>query len=145
MSPKTTKKKTSDKKETKKYFEAVGKRKTAVARVRLFEKGEGKFEVNNKDYKEYFPTTELQKIATESLEKMECLSKFDISARVAGSGVHSQAEAVRHGIARALVKFDGEFRKKLRKAGLLTRDPRQRERKKFGLRRARRARQWRKR
>lgn len=145
MPTKTTKKKTSTKKETKKYFEAVGKRKTAIARVRLFEKGKGNLTVNNKDFKEYFPTTELRKIATESLEKMECLGKFDISVKATGSGVHSQAEAVRHGIARALVKFDGEFRKKLRKAGLLTRDPRQRERKKFGLRRARRARQWRKR
>lgn len=142
--PKTA---TKEKKVSKdaKYFEAVGKRKTAIARVRLFEKGKGKFTVNEKDCKEYFPTAELQKIATEALEKTDYSGKFDISVKVKGSGYHSQAEAVRHGIARGLVEFDPDLRKKLRRAGFLTRDPRQRERKKFGLRRARRARQWRKR
>ncbi len=144
MPTKTTKRKTS-KEKNKKYLEAVGKRKTAAARVRLFEGGKGEIIVNSKDYKDYFPTPELQKIVTAAMEEMECLNKFDLSVKVAGSGVHSQAEAVRHGTARALVEFNEDFRKKLRKAGFLTRDPRQRERKKFGLKRARRARQWRKR
>ncbi len=140
--PKNTKEKESKK---EKYFESVGKRKTAVARVRLFEKGKGKFTINDKDLKKYFPTSDLQKIATEALEKTDYSGKFDVSVKVTGSGIHSQAEAIRHGISRSLVEFDSELRRKLRRAGFLTRDPRQRERKKFGLRRARRARQWRKR
>ena len=76
---------------------------------------------------------------------MKCVGHFKVSIKVSGGGVHSQAEAVRHGIARALVKFNADFRKKLRRAGHITRDPRKRERKKFGLKRARRAPQWSKR
>ena len=130
--------------EVVKYFEAVGRRKTAVARVRLFTQGSG-ISVNDKEYKEYFPIVELQQTAAAALEKMKSLDKFRVSARVKGGGVHAQAEAVRHGIARALVKFSPDFRKKLRKSGFLTRDPRMRERKKFGLKRARKAPQWQKR
>jgi len=127
------------------YFEAVGRRKTAVARMRLFTKGGKEFLVNDKPYQAYFPTLVLQQAALASLEKMKCLDKFRISAKVKGGGLNAQAEAVRHGIARALVLFNPDFRKRLKKAGFLTRDPRMRERKKFGLKRARRAPQWKKR
>ena len=127
------------------YFEAVGRRKTSVARVRLFTKGEKNFLVNNKTLEVYFPTFELQKTAQAALEKMSCLGKFKVSALVKGGGLHSQAEAVRHGTVRALVIFNPDFRKGLKKTGFLTRDPRMRERKKFGLKRARRAPQWQKR
>lgn len=127
------------------YFEAVGRRKTAVARVRLFTKGGKEFLVNDKPYQVYFPTLALQQAALASLEKMKCLDKFRISAKVKGGGLNAQAEAVRHGIARALILFNPDFRKRLKKVGFLTRDPRMRERKKFGLKRARRAPQWKKR
>lgn len=128
-----------------KYFEAVGRRKTAVARVRLFTRGEKLFLINEKPVEKYFPTLGLQKIAQAALEKMKCLDKFRISVKVKGGGLSAQAEAIRHGIARALVLFNPDFRKRLKKAGFLKRDPRMRERKKFGLKRARRAPQWQKR
>jgi len=128
-----------------KYFEAEGRRKTAVARIRLFTLGEKGFLVNAKSLQQYFPTFELQQITQASLEKMKCLDKFRVSARVQGGGLHAQAEAIRRGIARALVLFNPDFRKRLKAAGFLRRDPRMRERKKFGLKRARRAPQWQKR
>jgi len=128
-----------------KYFEAEGRRKTAVARIRLFTLGEKGFLVNAKPLQQYFPTFELQQTAQTSLETMKCLDKFRVSARVRGGGLKAQAEAVRHGIARALVLFNPDFRKRLKAAGFLRRDPRMRERKKFGLKRARRAPQWQKR
>ena len=127
------------------YFEAVGRRKTAVARIRLQNLGSGEFLVNDKPLEKYFPVSELQQIAKESLAKMGCLGKFKVLAKVRGGGLHAQAEAVRHGISRVLVKFDSNFRKVLKKSGFLTRDSRMRERKKFGLKRARRAPQWQKR
>jgi len=127
------------------YLEAIGRRKTSVARVRLFTKGEKVFLVNEKPYNLYFPTLELQQIASDSFEKMKCLNKFRVLVKVKGGGLHSQAEAVRHGTARVLVKLEPDFKKKLKKFGYLTRDPRVRERKKFGLKRARRAPQWQKR
>ena len=127
------------------YFEAVGRRKTSIARVRLFTRGEKAFLVNGKPYNVYFPALELKQIAQSSLEKMNCLDKFMVQVLVKGGGFHSQAEAVRHGTARALVLFNQDFRKRLKKAGFLTRDPRMRERKKFGLKRARKAPQWAKR
>ena len=140
-----TKAKAKAKVKVERYIEAVGRRKTAVARVRLQTQGRKEFLVNNKTLEIYFPILELQQIAKESLEKMNCLEKFNISAKVKGGGLHDQAQALRHGIARALVKFDSEFRKRLKKTGFLTRDSRMRERKKFGLKRARRAPQWKKR
>src|SRR3990167_8361264 len=127
------------------YFEAIGRRKTAVARVRLFTKGEKEFIVNNKPYQQYFILPEDQETAVSSMKKMKCFDKFRVTVKVEGGGRHAQAEAVRHGTARVLVDFNQNFRKRLRKAGFLTRDPRMRERKKFGLRRARRAPQWAKR
>jgi len=127
------------------YFEAVGRRKTAVARVRLFTQGEKVFLVNLKPYQEYFPTLELQQTVIAPLVKMKCLDRFRGLAKIKGGGIQAQAEAFRHGLARALVLFNPTFRKRLKKAGYLTRDSRMRERKKFGLKRARRAPQWQKR
>jgi len=127
------------------YYEAVGRRKTAVARVRFYTRGEKEFLVNNQPYQKYFAYPDVQEIASAALKKMKCLDRFRVTAVVTGGGSHAQAEAVRHGIARVLVDFNANFRKRLRKAGYLTRDPRMRERKKFGLRRARRAPQWAKR
>lgn len=143
----TKKKATKPRKKAKpvKYFEAIGRRKTAKARVRIFTQGEKTILINEKSYQDYFPTKELQQIVLSSLEKMKVLEKFRVLVKVKGGGTTSQAEAVRHGISRALVKFNSEFRKRLRKLGFLTRDPRMRERKKFGLKRARRAPQWSKR
>ncbi len=128
-----------------KYFEATGRRKTAVARVRMYTKGANGMEVNGMDFTKYFPTKSLQGTALASLDKMKSLERFRITAVVNGGGISAQAEAVRHGIARALVVFNADYRKRLRKAGFLTRDPRMKERKKFGLKRARRAPQWSKR
>ncbi|MCX6759272.1 MAG: 30S ribosomal protein S9 [Candidatus Nealsonbacteria bacterium] len=158
-------KKTKEPLKTKKekYFEGVGRRKTAVARVRLFSRKEGGSSkrtsssslpslslressvVNEKPLEEYFPTIELQQAVYAPLNLMDCLEQFKVSVKVKGGGTVSQAEAVRHGVARALVLFNPDFRKKLKKAGYLKRDPRMRERKKFGLKRARRAPQWSKR
>jgi len=133
------------KKTDEKYFPAVGRRKTSIARVRLFTVGKKGIIVNEKTYKEYFPTVALQKKIKAPLEKLSCEDKFSFSIKVKGGGISSQAEACRHGISRALVLMNPYFKKKLRKAGFLTRDPRMRERKKFGLKRARKAPQWSKR
>ena len=134
-----------EKKKEARYIEAVGRRKTAVARVRLWTRGKKELLINDKPCQDYFPTFELQQIATGALNKMKSLGRFRVLVKVKGGGVHSQAEAIRHGIARALVMFNADYKKRLRKAGYLTRDPRMRERKKFGLKRARRAPQWQKR
>ncbi len=142
---KTTEKQEKAKKDKKKeYFEAVGKRKRAAARVRIFE-GEKEVLVNGKSCKDYFLRPDLEEKAVSPFVKMKVFSKFGFVAKIKGGGIVSQSEAVRHAISRALIKYNPEFRKKLRKLGFLTRDPRKRERKKFGLKRARRARQWRKR
>lgn len=127
------------------YFEAVGRRKTAVARVRLFTRGEKQFLVNGKPYQEYFPIADDQQTVTASMRKMKCLDKFKVTVLVSGGGHSAQAEAVRHGTARVLVDFNNNFKKRLRKVGYLTRDPRMRERKKFGRKRARKSPQWAKR
>ncbi len=133
------------------YFEAVGRRKTAIARVRLFTSspaqsiGEGNLIINNKSYKEYFPSLLLQKTIETPFIKLKSMNRFNGTIKVKGGGVNSQAEAIRHGISRALVLFDINFRKKLKKSGFLTRDSRKVERKKFGLKKARRAPQWSKR
>jgi small subunit ribosomal protein S9 len=123
---------------------AVGRRKTSAARVRL-EKGNGTVVVNNKDIKEYFPTVFWQNKVIAPLEVVGKEKEFNISARVLGGGVNSQAEAVRHGVARALIKLDEALKPVLKAEGFLTRDPRVKERKKPGKRRARRTQQWRKR
>ncbi len=127
-----------------KYFEAVGRRKTSIARVRLFTKP-GDFLVNDKLYSVYFPTIELQKIVEDALQKMKLFGRFKVTVKAKGGGIHSQAEATRHGLARCLTKFNPDFRKRLKRAGYLKRDPRMKERKKPGLKKARRAPQWQKR
>ena len=128
------------------YLYAVGKRKSASARVRLYPKdNRGQVTVNGKDYKTYFPYFEFQNIIEQPLKKSGLLGKYFISVKVLGGGFRGQAEAVRHGLARVLLKLDETYRKSLRSEGWLTRDPREKERKKPGLKRARRAPQWQKR
>jgi len=126
------------------YWEGIGRRKTATARVRLWPKGKG-FLVNEKPLKEYFPISNLVQTATAPLEELKLSSKFKVTAKTSGGGIGGQAEAVRHGLARALAKFDPKLQKTMREQGFLTRDSRMKERKKPGLKRARKAPQWQKR
>lgn len=127
------------------YWYAVGRRKTAIARVRIWKKEAGDIEVNGKSLEAYFPTVGHQEIVKSPLEAVGRLGKNRISVRVVGGGTVSQAGSIRHGVARALLLVDAEYRSALKSAGYLTRDPRGKERKKFGLKRARRAPQWSKR
>lgn len=117
-------------------FWGTGRRKASTARVRIL-KGEGKILVNQRPFDEYFPIPLTRKIILQPLTVTETVGKFDVLANIAGGGSTGQAGAFRHGIARALVKFNEEFRSLLRKNGLLTRDPRMKERKKYGLKKAR--------
>ena len=126
------------------YFYAIGRRKTAMAKVRGFENLKD-FTVNTKELVKYFPTKPLQKIVLSPLATLGLESKLGWKVNVSGGGYHAQAEAVRHGIAKALVSRNAEDRRTLKKAGFLTRDPRVKERKKPGLKKARRAPQWSKR
>lgn len=126
------------------YLFAVGRRKTAVARVRLYQNGTGAITVNKKEYSAYFPAQTWQTIIKQPL-LLSGYARGDFSIKVAGGGVQSQAESIRHGIARVLLLADPALRKVLKPAGLLTRDARVKERKKYGLKRARRAPQWQKR
>ncbi|MCX6807331.1 MAG: 30S ribosomal protein S9 [Patescibacteria group bacterium] len=127
------------------YFYAVGRRKTAVARVRLYSNGSGEIEINEKAMNDYFTRADQAEEAIAPLKLLEKRKDFDFTIRVAGGGLTAQAEAIRHGIARALVEFDGDLRPELKKAGYLRRDARKVERKKPGLRKARRAAQFSKR
>lgn len=127
------------------YIEAVGRRKTSVARVRLHPGSKEGYEINESDLQTHFPTKELQHIITQPFAQEGLSQKFYVTVHVNGGGLHAQAEAIRHGVARALTTFDEELRKPLKKEGFLKRDPRSKERKKFGLRKARRAPQWSKR
>jgi small subunit ribosomal protein S9 len=126
-----------------KYIEAVGRRKTSVARVRIVPASKTSFKINEKTFDEYFPTLELRKVVEEAITASK--ETFKVSAHVKGGGIHSQAEAVRHGIARALVKNDDKTKTVLKTSGFLKRDPRAKERRKFGLKKARKAPQWSKR
>ncbi|MEK7565124.1 MAG: 30S ribosomal protein S9 [Patescibacteria group bacterium] len=142
----------SEKKDSKKYFEAVGRRKRSIARVRIFttspkdSASQGGFVVNDKTLKDYFGSGPIfMETAMESLNRLKASDHFKVSVKVNGGGTNSQAEAIRLGIARALVKFDLNFRKKLKKSGMLRRDPREKERRKYGLKKARRAPQFSKR
>lgn len=126
------------------YFYANGKRKTSVARVRMYENGKGEIVVNNKPFSEYF-FGELMTSVKAPLKMANALKLFDIIALIEGGGISSQADALRHGISKALLQYDPELRSQLKKAGFLTRDARVKERKKPGLKRARRAPQWAKR
>ncbi len=130
--------------EGKPYFYGTGRRKSSVARVRLYN-GTGKITINDRDIDDYFGLETLKLIARQPLSLTGTLDKFDIVCRVSGGGVTGQAGAIRHGVARALLQFNEELRPQLKKAGLLTRDPRMKERKKYGLKGARRAPQFSKR
>ena len=129
----------------KTYIETIGRRKTSTARVRMTPSTKQSFEINEKDMATYFPTEELQKIITDAFTALESKGHFTITIKVTGGGIHSQAEAVRHGISRGLVKEDETQKTTLKKAGYLKRDPRMKERRKFGLKKARKAPQWSKR
>ncbi len=122
----------------------TGRRKNSTARVRLIP-GDGNIVINGKELNEYFGVETLKVIVKQPLTLTETINKFDIIANVHGGGFSGQAGAIRHGIARALLKAEGEFRPSLKKAGFLTRDPRMKERKKYGLKKARRAPQFSKR
>ncbi len=133
------------KKKVAAYTEAVGRRKTAVARVRISPGKEKTFSINGKDFQEYFPVSEVRKTIVAPLDLFGDAEKFNIFVKVKGGGYNAQAEAIRHGLARVMIKIDADYKKPLKKTGFLTRDSRMRERKKFGLKRARRAPQWSKR
>ena len=121
------------------YFYGTGRRKKSVARVRLYQ-GTGSVKINGRDIDDYFGLDTLKLIVRQPLNLTGTADKFDIECRVAGGGVTGQAGAIRHGIARALLQFNSEeLRPQLKKAGFLTRDPRMKERKKYGLKAARRA------
>jgi len=130
-----------------KYFEAVGRRKSATARIRIFHKhaDKGKIKVNDKELNIYFPIAELQNIVKDPFKKTKNEKEFFVSIKIYGGGIKSQAEAVRLGISRALLKFEPTLRQILKAEGFLTRDSRIKERKKFGLKKARKAPQWSKR
>lgn len=137
-----------------KYFEAVGRRKEATARVRVYTKkstdtqvSEEKalITVNDKPYSDYFKAIPLQNIVEAPLRKLKSLNRFKATVKVLGGGIHGQADAIKLGLSRALVLFDPNFSKRLRKAGYLTRDSREKERRKYGLKKARKSPQWSKR
>ena len=130
--------------ESNPYFYGTGRRKESVARVRVYA-GTGKVTINDRDIDDYFGLDTLKLIVNQPLVLTETKEKFDVVCRVNGGGVSGQAGAIRHGIARALLQYDESLRPILKKAGLLTRDPRMKERKKYGLKKARRASQFSKR
>lgn len=140
-----------DRKDSKRYFESIGRRKRAIARVRIFtanpkdSASQGGFTVNEKTLQDYFRGDDLVDVAMESFSKLKASDHFRVTAKVNGGGISAQAEAIRLGVAKALIKFDMNFRKKLKKSGLLRRDPREKERRKYGLKKARRAPQFSKR
>jgi small subunit ribosomal protein S9 len=128
-----------------KYIEAVGRRKTAVARVRITPATKNSITVNDKELEAYFSTGDLRSIVHDALGKSEIGEKFTVSIRVTGGGIHAQAEAIRHGLARTLVIRDENVKNTLKKLGFLKRDSRRVERKKFGLKKARKSPTWSKR
>ena len=138
-------KKTSTTTTKKRYIETIGRRKTSTARVRMTPATKASYLINEKDLASYFPTEELQKIITDPFKTLEEKSVFSVSVHVNGGGIHSQAEAIRHGISRGLVVDNEEDKSTLKHAGFLKRDPRMKERRKFGLKKARKAPQWSKR
>ena len=127
------------------YMYGTGRRKSSVARVRVYPNGTGNITINGRDIEEYFGLETLKMVVRQPLNATETLGKVDIIATVEGGGVSGQAGALRHGISRALLLVNPEFRPLLKKAGFLTRDPRMKERKKYGLKAARRAPQFSKR
>ena len=125
------------------YIEAVGRRKTSVARVRITPAAKTSVVVNDREFAKYFPTVELRDVVMSAFNDIP--AKFEITAKLNGGGISSQAQALRHGIARALVDNEPGLRTKLKVQGFLKRDPRAKERRKFGLKKARKAPQWSKR
>lgn len=130
--------------ESKPHFYGTGRRKSSVARVRVYN-GSGAITINDRDINDYFGLETLKLIVRQPLNLTGTIDKFDIVCRVNGGGVTGQAGAIRHGISRALLEVDGDFRQALKKAGFLTRDPREKERRKYGLKKARKASQFSKR
>lgn len=133
-----------------KYIEAVGRRKTSTARVRITQSSKANFIVNGKEAKEYFKTEGERRLILDPMIIKSAVAgkaglKWSVEVHVSGGGTHSQAEAIRHGLSRALVKSDSENRKELKTLGYLKRDPRAKERRKFGLKKARKAPKWSKR
>lgn len=131
--------------ETKRYIEAIGRRKTSIARVRIIPADKNSIVVNDKDVVSYFPLKEQQVTIHDALNKAKQEQKFSVSVLVNGGGMMSQADAVRHGISRALIKFKPELRIAVKRLGFLKRDPRAKERRKPGLKKARKAPRWSKR
>ena len=132
---------------SEKYIEAIGRRKTSTARVRISKSAKAHFMVNDKDAKDYFKTEDQRRLILDPIVKGsgKADNKWSVEAHVSGGGIHSQSEAVRHGLSRALVLSDSELRGGLKTLGFLKRDPRAKERRKFGLKKARKAPQWSKR
>lgn len=128
-----------------KFIKAVGRRKTALAQVRLFKNGKGKIIINDKKFEDCFPTTDLKNIIKKPIKIAGLENQLDFSILIKGGGKHGQAEAIQHGISRALLALDKKLKPILKAEKLLTRDPRKKERKKPGLKKARRAEQWSKR
>lgn len=131
--------------EKKTYVEKIGRRKTSTCRVRLTPASKNSFTVNGKDVKEYFKTMALSKIVNDAMMLVTPDEKYEVSVIVSGGGIHSQAEAIRHGLARFFAEGSEDSKGKLKKEGYLKRDPRSKERRKFGLKKARKAPQWSKR
>ena len=127
------------------YFYGTGRRKSSVARVRVYENGTGAITINGRDIDDYFGLDTLKLVVRQPLVTSDMVGKVDVVITVAGGGVSGQAGAIRHGISRALVTLNPEYRASLKAAGFLTRDPRMKERKKYGLKAARRAPQFSKR
>jgi small subunit ribosomal protein S9 len=126
-----------------KYIEAVGRRKTSIARVRLTPASKTTVVVNEREFENYFPTVELRTVVLSALADLP--NKYAITAKLVGGGISGQAQALRHGISRAIIADEPELRTKLKVKGFLKRDPRAKERRKFGLKKARKAPQWSKR
>ena len=129
----------------KKYYYGTGRRKSSVARVRVYENGTGSIIINGREIDNYFGLDTLKLIVNQPLVTTDLAGKVDVVVTVAGGGVSGQAGAIRHGISRALLNLNPEYRANLKAAGFLTRDPRMKERKKYGLKAARRAPQFSKR
>jgi small subunit ribosomal protein S9 len=132
-------------KSDKQYYEGLGRRKEAVARVRLTQEDKPTFFINDRALEKYFPTTELRLVARKPMDEVAPADKYSVSAKIVGGGVRAQADALSHGIARALLKIDAANKSALRAGKFLTRDARIKERRKFGLKKARKSPQWSKR
>jgi small subunit ribosomal protein S9 len=145
MTTATTPKPKAVKKTDAAYIEAVGRRKTAIARVRATPNAKSSYTINDKTIEKYFGTPELRAIVSSPLEREGFPGKYAVTIHVEGGGIHAQAEAIRHGLSRILVKEDATQKSELKKLGFLKRDSRKKERKHFGLKKARKASQWSKR